>query len=54
MQPRDMSASLHPVIKALDTIASNSPSVGYQYGENNHLEYKSVDVSLVTLQEKIT
>jgi hypothetical protein len=49
-----MSASLHPVIKALDTIASNSPSVGYQYGENNHLEYKSVDVSLVTLQEKIT
>jgi len=60
MQPRDMSASLHPVIKALDTIASNasnasnSTSVGYQYGENNHLEYKSVDISLVTLQEKIT
>jgi len=59
MQPRDMSASLHPVIKALDTIASNasnasnSTSVGYQYGENNHLEYKSVDISLVTLQEKI-
>jgi hypothetical protein len=60
MQPQDMSASLHPVIKALDTIASiasnasNSPLVGYQYGENNHLEYKSVDISLVTLQEKIT
>ncbi len=60
MQPRDMSASLHPVIKALDTIASNasnasnSTSLGYQYGENNHLEYKSVDISLVTLQEKIT
>jgi hypothetical protein len=55
-----MSASLHPVIKALDTIASNasnasnSTSLGYQYGENNHLEYKSVDISLVTLQEKIT
>ena len=60
MQPQDMSASLHPVIKALDTIAfnasnaSNSTSLGYQYGENNHLEYKSVDISLVTLQEKIT
>ena len=60
MQPRDMSASLHPVIKALDTIASNasnasnSTSLGYQYGENNHIEYKSVDISLVTLQEKIT
>jgi len=62
MQPRDMSASLHPVIKALDTIASNasnvsnasnSPLVGYQYGENNHLEYKSVGISLATLQEKI-
>jgi hypothetical protein len=54
-----MSASLHPVIKALDTIASNasnasnSPLVGYQYGENNHLEYKSVGISLATLQEKI-
>ena len=60
MQPQDMSASLHLVIKALDTIASNasnasnSTSLGYQYGENNHLEYKSVDISLVTLQEKIT
>ena len=60
MQPQDMSASLHPVIKALDTIASiasnasNSTSLGYQYGENNHIEYKSVDISLVTLQEKIT
>jgi hypothetical protein len=54
-----MSASLHPVIKALDAIASNasnasnSPLVGYQYGENNHLEYKSVGISLATLQEKI-
>ena len=64
MQPQDMSASpvssLHSLIKALDTIASNasnasnSTSLGYQYGENNHLEYKSVDISLVTLQEKIT
>lgn len=59
MQPRDMSASLHPVIKALDTIASNAsnasnaPLVGYQYGENNHLEYNSVGISLATLQEKI-
>jgi hypothetical protein len=53
MQPRDMSASLHPVIKALDTIASNPTLVGYQYGENNHFEYKSVDISLATLQEKI-
>ena len=58
MQPRDMSASpvssLHSLIKALDNIASNTISVNYQYGENNHLEYKSVDISLVTLQEKIT
>jgi len=58
MQPQDTStspvSSLHSLIKALDNIASNTISVNYQYGENNHLEYKSVDISLVTLQEKIT
>jgi len=56
MQPSDMSmsmstltSSVNPIIKALDDVA-----VGYQRGENNHLEYKSVSTSsLVTLQEKI-
>ena len=58
MQPQDTStspvSSLHSLIKALDNIASNTISVNYQYEENNNLEYKSVDISLVTLQEKIT
>ena len=64
MQPRDMSTSMsmpmsmsmpaltssvNPIIKALDDTI-----VGYQYGENNHIEYKSVNTSsLVMLQEKI-
>ena len=62
MQPSDMSmsmststststltSSVSPIIKDLDDIV-----VGYQHGENNHLEYKSVSTSsLVTLQEKI-
>ena len=62
MQPLDMSmsmsmsmststltSSVNPIIKALDDVV-----VGYQHGENNHLEYKSVSTSsLVTLQEKI-
>jgi hypothetical protein len=26
---------------------------GYQYGKNNHVEYKGIDISLETLQEKI-
>ena len=58
MQPSDMSmhahtSSLSPLIKALDDNAYKTTVVGYQYGENNHIEYKSVDTSLVTLQEKI-
>ena len=58
MQPLDMytsmsmpalTSSVNPIIKALDDIV-----VGYQYGENNHIEYKSVNTSsLVMLQEKI-
>jgi hypothetical protein len=44
-----LTSSVNPIIKALDDIV-----VGYQYGENNHIEYKSVNTSsLVMLQEKI-
>ena len=63
MQPSTMSAPVpipspypsntHPFIKALDDIASKTLAPGYQYGNNNHVEYKGVTTSLTTLQEKV-
>ena len=43
----------HPFVKALDSIASKASIPAYQYGENSHIEYKSVNKSLTTLQEQI-
>ena len=43
----------HPFIKAVDDIASKTLAHGYQYGKNNHVEYKGVTTSLATLQEKV-
>ena len=43
----------NPIIRALDDIAYEASMSDYQYGKNNHLEYKSVDTSLVKLQEKV-
>ena len=45
------------LVNALDKIASCVPMVASvplcQYGENNHVEYKGVDISIESLQEKI-
>jgi len=49
----DVSSFSNPVIKALDVISSQRMVPGYQYGKNNHVEYKGIDTSLETLQEKI-
>ena len=49
----DVSSVSNPVIKALDVISSRRMVPGYQYGKNNHVEYKGIDTSLDTLQEKI-
>ena len=43
----------NPIIKALDDISSQRMVPGYQYGKNNHVEYKGIDTSLETLREKI-
>ena len=43
----------NPIIKALDDISSQRMVPGYQYGKNNHVEYKGIETSLETLQEKI-
>jgi len=43
----------NPIIRALDDIAYEASMSDYQYGKNNHLEYKSVGTSLVKLQEKV-
>ena len=61
MQSSTMSAPIHYpspsnahlFIKALDDIASKTSAPGYQYGNNNHVEYKGVTTSLTTLQEKV-
>ena len=57
MQSSAMSApspsNAHPFIKALDDIASKTSAPDYQYGKNNHVEYKGVTTSLATLQEKV-
>ena len=57
MQPYTTSASSipfsNPIIKALDDISSQRIVPGYQYGKNNHVEYKGIDTSLETLREKI-
>ncbi len=59
MQPSVMSAlylspsNAPPVIKALDDTASKVSAHEYQYGKNNHVEYKGVTTSLTTLQEKV-
>ena len=49
----DVSSFSNPIIKALDVISSQRMVPGYQYGKNNHVEYKGIDISLETLQEKI-
>lgn len=49
----DVSSVFNPIIKALDNISSQRMVPGYQYGKNNHVEYKGIDTSLETLQEKI-
>lgn len=43
----------NPVSKALDDISSQRMVPDYQCGKNNHVEYKSINTSLDTLQEKI-
>ena len=43
----------NPIIKALDDISSQRMVPGYQYGKNNHVEYKGIETSLEALQEKI-
>jgi len=57
MQVSSVSASSTPVynpfIKALDDIFSRMVVPGYQHGKNNHVEYKGINPSLDTLQEKI-
>ena len=57
MEPSTTSVSSipfsNPIIKALDNISSQRMVPGYQYGKNNHVEYKGIDTSLETLQEKI-
>jgi len=53
------SSNQNPLVNALDKIASCVPvsvvaSIPLcQYGENNHVEYKGVDISVESLQEKI-
>ena len=46
-------SSSNPIIKALDNISSQRQVPDYQYGKNNHVEYKGIGTSLDTLQEKI-
>ena len=54
MSTSTLTSSVNPIIKALDDVAYKKTAIGYQYGENNHLEYKSVNTaSLDMLQEKI-
>jgi hypothetical protein len=48
-----VSSVSNPVSKALDDISSQRMVPDYQYGKNNHVEYKSINTSLDTLQEKI-
>ena len=55
------SSNQNPLVNAMDKIASCvsvpisvAASVPLcQYGENNHVEYKGVDISIESLQEKI-
>ena len=53
------SSNQNHLVNALDKIASCVPvsvvaSIPLcQYGENNHVEYKGVDISVESLQEKI-
>ena len=51
--PSPSPSHAHPFIKALDDIASKVSAPDYQYGKNNHVEYKGVSTSLSTLQEKV-
>jgi hypothetical protein len=51
--PSPSPSHAHPFIKAVDDIASKTLAHGYQYGKNNHVEYKGVTTSLATLQEKV-
>jgi hypothetical protein len=43
----------HPFINRLDDKVRSLSSPPYQYGENNHVEYKNVTKTLETLQEQI-
>ena len=43
----------HPFITRLDNKVRSVSSPLYQYGENNHVEYKNVTKSLETIQEQI-
>lgn len=53
------SSNLNPLVNAMDKIASRARVLGSvsvplcQYGENNHVEYKGIDISFECLQEKI-
>ena len=49
------SSNMNPYlfVNAMDKIASRASAPSYQYGKNNHIEYKGVDVSVENLQEKI-
>ena len=46
-------SSVSHIVGALDNIASKTAAPTYQYGKNNHVEYKGVKKSLATLQEQI-
>jgi len=53
MQTSFLPSPISQVVGALDNIASKAAEITYQYGKNNHVEYKSVEKSLANLQEQI-
>ena len=45
--------SINSVGKTIDDIASKRSDLEYQFGKNNHIEYKEIELSFSTLRERI-